>query len=412
MNVKCIGIGAAGNKAAITLVEKKVLAQDNVLLINSTLKDIPADYKGLAVEYVNSYGGCGKERKNAYDLAVNSIKAGKIPLDDFLNIGKSNEAELVIIVTSTEGGTGSGSSIIIGKYIKSHYDIDVHMFGFVGFKTDPRGLKNTVEWFSELQEDFAVEAVENSKYLPECRGNKIKAEKMANEDFANKVGILIGNTIRYSEHNIDPTDLLKVSAKQTGFMVIESANFEKIKNKEQFEAMVVRMIDDSKSVDVSNVNAKKSAVFLNISPASTDFISYEEIITERYGERYENYEHIQHEADMPEFFAIIIAGMKMPVEEIQRVYTEYKDRMGQVDRSGDDFFASVSALSFDDDDDQPNKLKNKNTNSDDQNFANPEKPAHSPSASTKVVRPSAEGSESSGKFSNVRVEKADIAKEY
>ena len=397
MKVRAIGIGAAGNKAAINLVEKKVLPQENVMLINSTIKDIPGDYKGLVVEYANSYGGCGKERKNAYELAVNSIKAGKIPLDDFLKIGTEEEAELVIIVTSTEGGTGSGSSVIVGKYIKSHYDIPVHMFGFVGFKTDPRGLRNTVEWFSELQEDFAVEAVDNSKYLPECRGNKIKAEKMANEDFVSKVGILIGNTIRYSEHNIDPTDLLKVSANQPGFMVIESINFEKIKNKDQFEKMVTDMIDSSKSVDVSNVNAKKSAMFLNISPASTDFISYEEIITERYGELYEKYEHIQHEADMPEFFAIIIAGMKMPVEEIQRVYTEYKDRMGQVDRSGDDFFASVSALAFDDDADLSIHGKKKNRMSDEDFFASL---GESP-------EPKKEGSvpKAKGNFSNVKVDR-------
>lgn len=397
MKVRAIGIGAAGNKAAINLVEKKVLPQENVMLINSTIKDIPGDYKGLVVEYANSYGGCGKERKNAYELAVNSIKAGKIPLDDFLKIGTEEEAELVIIVTSTEGGTGSGSSVIVGKYIKSHYDIPVHMFGFVGFKTDPRGLRNTVEWFSELQEDFAVEAVDNSKYLPECRGNKIKAEKMANEDFVSKVGILIGNTIRYSEHNIDPTDLLKVSANQPGFMVIESINFEKIKNKDQFEKMVTDMIDSSKSVDVSNVNAKKSAMFLNISPASTDFISYEEIITERYGELYEKYEHIQHEADMPEFFAIIIAGMKMPVEEIQRVYTEYKDRMGQVDRSGDDFFASVSALAFDDDADLSIHGKKKNRMSDEDFFASL---GESPEPKKEESVPKAKGN-----FSNVKVDR-------
>ena len=54
MNVKLIGIGAAGNKAAINAVENKVIAIENVMLINSTLRDIPADYKGLKVEYAGS----------------------------------------------------------------------------------------------------------------------------------------------------------------------------------------------------------------------------------------------------------------------------------------------------------------------------------------------------------------------
>ena len=84
MNVKLIGIGAAGNKAAINAVENNVISIDNVMLINSTLRDIPADYKGLKIEYNGSYGGCGKERTIAFDLAMNNLKDGSIPLKEFL----------------------------------------------------------------------------------------------------------------------------------------------------------------------------------------------------------------------------------------------------------------------------------------------------------------------------------------
>lgn len=56
MITKVIGIGAAGNKAAINVVENNILGIENVMLINSTLKDIPVDYKGLKIEYDGSYG--------------------------------------------------------------------------------------------------------------------------------------------------------------------------------------------------------------------------------------------------------------------------------------------------------------------------------------------------------------------
>ena len=181
MNVKLIGIGAAGNKAAINAVENKVIAMEHVMLINSTLRDIPADYKGLKIEYAGSYGGCGKERNIAYDLAMKNLQEGVIPLEDFLCVeDDAKRAELVVIVTSTEGGTGSGSSAIIGTYIQEALGIQVHMFGFAGFQSDARGLKNTVEWFQEMQGNFTVECIENSKFLAECRDNKIKAEKAAN----------------------------------------------------------------------------------------------------------------------------------------------------------------------------------------------------------------------------------------
>jgi cell division GTPase FtsZ len=351
MNVKLIGIGAAGNKAAINAVENNVIAIENVMLINSTLRDIPADYKGLKIEYAGSYGGCGKERNIAFDLAMKNLQEGVLPLEEFLCLeDEAKRAELVVIVNSTEGGTGSGSSVVIGKYIQQVLGIQVHMFGFAGFQSDVRGLKNTVEWFQELEGDFTVECIENSKFLAECRDNKIKAEKAANVEFGKKLGILMGNPIRDSSHNIDATDLLKVSTEK-GFMIIESANFEKIKNREQFESVVINMIDDSKSIDIAEITSKKIAVIININAASTDFISYEDILNERYGNPYEMFLHIQHEADMPEFIAVIVSGVKMPVEEVQKIHSEYKARMNRIDRTADSFFAASKNLQLDDDSD-------------------------------------------------------------
>lgn len=365
MNVKLIGIGAAGNKAAINAVENKVIAMDNVMLINSTLRDIPADYKGLKIEYAGSYGGCGKERNIAYELAMKNLQEGVLPLKEFLCLDNEDKrAELVVIVNSTEGGTGSGSSVVIGKYIQQVLGIQVHMFGFAGFQSDARGLKNTVEWFQELEGDFTVECIENSKFLAECRDNKIKAEKAANVEFGKKLGILMGNPIRDSSHNIDATDLLKVSTEK-GFMIIESANFEKIKNREQFESVVVEMIDNSKSIDIAEITSKKIAVIININAASTDYISYEDILVERYGNPYEMFLHIQHEADMPEFIAVIVSGVKMPVEEVQKIHNEYKARMNRIDRSADSFFTAAKNLALDDDSDLSLKARKATVNESD-----------------------------------------------
>lgn len=352
MITKVIGIGAAGNKAAINVVENKIIDIDSVMLINSTLRDIPTDYKGLKIEYSGSYGGCGKERKIAYELAMKNLKEGKLPLKEFLHLEEPDKkAELVVVVSSTEGGTGSGSSVIIANYIKNVLGIPVHVIGFAGFRDDVRGLKNTVEWFQELKDNFAVECIENSKFLVECRNNAIKAEIAANAEFGKKLGILMGNPIRDSAHNIDKTDLLKVSAKTDGFMMIESVNFEKIKNREQFEQVVIDMIDNTKSLDVKNISCKRVAVIINIDDACTDYISYKEILHERYGTPYETFLHIQHEPDMPEFIAIIIAGIKMPVDEVQKIHNEYQEKMSRVDREVDDFFSASQNLALDDDSD-------------------------------------------------------------
>ena len=125
MICRLIGIGAAGNKAAIAAVENNIISVEKTMLINSTLKDIPAEYqskKGANVkQYAGAYGGCGKERNISNKLATSNLASDTLDLNTFLGVGTDAEAELVIIVASTEGGTGSGSAPLIGNFILNVY---------------------------------------------------------------------------------------------------------------------------------------------------------------------------------------------------------------------------------------------------------------------------------------------------
>lgn len=350
MITKLIGIGAGGNKAAICAVKNQVIDIDNTMLINSTLKDIPKDYDGTAIEFSNSYGGCGKERKMSYELCSNSIQDGTIPLEDFLHIGKDDQAELVVLVSSTEGGTGSGSTPLLAKYIREVFGISVHVFLFIGFQEDVRGTKNTVEVFQELQNNFATEAVKLKKYLPECNNNRIKAEEKADIDFCKKLSVLIGLQLRDSDHNIDPTDLLKISTTD-GYMIIESAIIEdKIKNRDQFRKVIIDMIDNSKTLDIDTPSQTRLAVIININKDSTDYIDYDDIITERFGQCYDKFEHIQDEGDMEQFVAFISAGSKMPMDELEAVYDKYHKMTSMVNKDKDAFFGTIRNKAFLDED--------------------------------------------------------------
>ena len=353
MICRLIGIGAAGNKAAIAAVENNVISVEKTMLINSTLKDIPAEYqskKGANVkQYAGAYGGCGKERNISNKLATSNLASDTLDLNTFLGVGTDAEAELVIIVASTEGGTGSGSAPLIGNFILNVYGIPVHIFGIAGFEDDVRGMRNTVEFFKEMNELFAVECIKNSKFLAECNGNKLKAEKKANEEFCKKISVLMGLQIRDSEHNIDPTDLLKLSAKTSGYMVIETCTFdEKIKNREQFRQAVIDALDTSKSLDISEKGMKALGVIMNVKRDSTDYIDYRDIITDRFGVAYETYEHIQHEEQtMPEFIAFIMAGLKMPTDEVEATFKRYEASAKRVNRSADSFFSTIKEKPLD-----------------------------------------------------------------
>ena len=339
MRLKMIGLGAAGNKAAICAVENKVMKIEDVMLINSTLKDIPADYQGKSNchEFMDSYGGCGKERSLSFDLCQNSLQNDIFGLTEFLKAETKDEAELVVIVASTEGGTGSGAAPLIANFIKSCYGIPVHIYGLAGFEDDVRGMRNTVEFFKELESNFTVECTKNSSFL-DATGNKFKAEKEANVEFCKKISILAGLQLRDCEHNIDPTDLLKLSTTE-GYMMIEYVQIDqKIKNKDQFKQILVSAIDNSKAMDPGKADQKRLGVIINIREDSVDFIDYYDTLVERFGTPYEKFEHIQHEADLPEFIAFISAGLTLPTEEVENVYENYEKTVQKVNTNDSSSF--------------------------------------------------------------------------
>lgn len=354
-----IGIGAAGNKAAISLIENRVIPREKTMLVNSTVKDIPQDYTDIAVKFKAAEGGCGKERDLAKNLALGALQSSEINLDSFCDPSDS----FVIIVTSSEGGTGCGASTIFAKYFKDVVGVPVHLFVFTGFEDDGRGLQNTVELFQDIEEDYIVEAISNKKFLddPDVNGNKIKAEKKANEAFAMRIKILLGGLICNSEQNIDETDLYKLTS-TPGYMMIDYKPLKNIKNVEAFNKVLIDMIDNSKSLDISEPSAKRLGVIFNVSEKSQDFIDFSaNVLRERLGFPYEYFQHIQNIGDT-EFVAFIASGMQMPLDEIKEVYARYKEQSEKVNKKKDGFFDFVGDLRGNSEDAMFNMGSRKNLN--------------------------------------------------
>ena len=355
MNTRLIGIGAAGNKAAITAVENLIIDIRHTMLINSTLKDISTEYKNkdgaIVRQFAGATGGCGKERSKAYQLGKFNLQKDTLGLEDFLSIGTPEQAELVIVVSSTEGGTGSGSAPLIANYIRSVYGISVHVFAIAGFEEDVRGMKNTVEFFKEIYPTLAVECIKNSKFLSSNGNSRIKAEKAANVDFCQKISVLMGLQIRDSEHNIDPTDLLNL-VEEEGYCFIETCIFkDRIKNTDQFRTELFNTLSNSKNLDIDTYGISKLGVIINIREDETDYIEYNDILEEKFGVPHVKYEHVQYESKtMPSFISVIATGMKMPAEEIEKTYNNYLESTAQVNKSKDNFFDTIKDAEFDSDD--------------------------------------------------------------
>ena len=366
LKTKVIGSGAAGNKAAIMLIEKGIIPLENVLLINSTLKDIPEKYREFAVSLSTSEkdAGCGKERNRSKQLTAEAIKDGRLPLDDFIE----KDDDLVIGIGSFGGGTGSGNIPFIGSYLKTYVDnfdddsvleedkirINYHIIGLCGFGDDIRDYKNTIDFFSDLDEDFSIEAIHNSKFLNEAKGSKPLAERLANEEVCKKVAVRIGMNLIDSDQNIDHTDLYKVSCCTPGFSIVEKREFEKIKNIDDFNNIVTAMIDETKSMEVPEPSQRRLAVILNIPKSSENFIDYTyKVLKERLGSWFEVFTKVQYTEDSKEapYIAFISSGLKMPINEIKETYSNYKEETKKVNKADDDFFNFVDELQSEEDDD-------------------------------------------------------------
>ena len=332
LNVQVIGTGAAGNNATITLLENDVIeSAKNILLLNSTKKDIPNKYMDYAIEF-GDIRGCGKEREVSKQMVLEAIRSKQIDLDTFVR----PDTQIVIIVTSLEGGTGCGSALILAEYVSSVLNKNVHLFAFAGFEDDPKGMANTVDWFKELNDQYTVEVISNKKFLEDANGNRHKAEILANEEFARRVAILLGNSIVPSETNIDDTDLYKL-ATIPGFMTIESTPLAKIKSVDDFNATLSEMIDNSKSLETEQ-SAYYIGVIFNGSDKTKQYIdeSYS-VLKERYGKPMEFFRHYQNIQD-EEYFSVIIGGMKIPNDEVNAIYNRFVKESESTDTTRDKFF--------------------------------------------------------------------------
>lgn len=355
MKAKLIGIGAAGNKAAMCAIENGVFNREDVLLINTTRKDMKDDYDDINVIIGSGMGGCGKERGRAKTITIESLKSEKLKIDQF----PDPTDDAIVIVSSSEGGTGCGSSTILAKYIREVLNINVHLVVFTGFEDDARGLQNTVEYFQELQDNYTVEAISNKKFLATSK-NKQDAERKANEEFCIRMRTYLGLDLIDSDQNIDETDLYKL-ATTPGFMTIETKSFDGIKKQSDFDKLFEEMIYDTKSLDFTP-SAKRIGIFMYASERSQNIGFDNTKIREELGEPFEFFTHIQKVPAGQERVSIMASGIKLPVEEVEKIYNEYKARTSNVDKKADDFFNTIGSMALDKDDSMFNLADSKVAN--------------------------------------------------
>ena len=358
-----VGLGAGGNKGVMQLITNGVVDHKDVILINSTDKDIPDDFKGSKIILRPDNTGCGKERSIAKEYAVRTLKTG------IIDTTIPQDATNVILVTSVEGGTGSGATPVIAQYISEVLARNVHIICFTGFEEDVRGLQNTVEFFQEISSfDVDVQVIKLSAFLNVAKGNKFTAEELADEELCRRINIMIGTDLQKSVQNIDDTDILKVVS-TLGYKTIEELYFDtNLMDQEQFNKLCKQMIYNSKSLPTSDPGMVRLGVILNIRPESEDAVDYTfSVIKNAYGIPYESFFHKQWDGK-EQYIRFICSGMKLPIDEVEAIHDRYIEASKAVDKKRDDFFSKASKLQIEKEDSMFDMGRSRKTSIDAGNF--------------------------------------------
>lgn len=349
MHVTVLGVGAAGVKAAITAMEHGIVDRDHTKLLNTTVRDLPEKYKnepGLYVQFSSILGGAGKESAKGMAAAIDAIKSHELDLASLINA----DSQEVILVSSVEGGTGSGSVPVLAQYYDA-MNIPVHVFAFIGFQDEARGMNNTLRFFKNLPSKVVLHTIRNSYFLDYTKNYSI-AEQAANEEFAMELEILRGSKIIPSDQNIDDTDLYKMNT-TSGYMTINHIPLGGIKNVDGFNAAIASAFEDSCYMDCDHT-VKRLAVVINASKDIQKVIDNKFEAVKRYiGVPFEIFQHIQYD-DGDEYIDVMASGLNFPeraIKDVSDKYTKIKDKLNKGLKTFDDIFTSIE---IDDDEDEFN----------------------------------------------------------
>ena len=350
LQMTVFGVGAAGNKAAINLIEKNIISKEYVKLLNTSSKDIPEQYKNsdIFVPFSSGLGGCGKESSKGKAAIVNAMRKGVVDFGELFN----EDSQEVILVSSVEGGTGSGSVPQIAKFFIEN-EVPTHVFALIGFQDEARGINNTLRFFKELPDGVILHTINNSFFLDYTK-NYSKAEQAANDEFATEIEILRGSKLINSSQIIDDADLLKINTAQAGYMTINHIDLSGIKNVSGFNQAIIEAFDNSCYMESSST-CKLIAVIVNGSRKIKMSVDNSYEVIKRYvGTPQELFQHIQPDNDEEyvdsEYIDIIVGGMKYPEESIMDMSSKYKklkDQLSTKRKSFDDIFADIDVDDMD-----------------------------------------------------------------
>jgi hypothetical protein len=318
-NVGVITTGGGAANCCTLLTGKKYLTmaynttEDDMYGVEATITMVP-----------ENLGGSGKQA----DFATAEFK--KIHKKFFEVFDEHfKEKKYIFIISTTCGGSGSGTAPMLAKLLRMSYD-DKHIIviGLLGsIKEDMQSQRNLLKF---------ITAVDTKSDVPYCLFDN-DASKFTNiDDIYNDINHEVMQAIRIisgeyytpnNRQNIDKRDKSRLF-ENPGRFCISSFN---INNSANIEAEMIENIKAVKCIPPSNYQVDKYGVYLNINEDLYDNIdaNFPKMIYEIGRKEDVCFKHLQSRTDSDNVdcpdVAIIITGLEPPIERMIAVKRKIDD---------------------------------------------------------------------------------------
>jgi cell division GTPase FtsZ len=334
LNVSIIGMGNTGNQvASLANEELKIPA----MAINSSEKDLESVSESIPKKLISSKEGksqgAGKNRKLAKEYLKDSVMSLLSDEDTQNFIGNS---DVLFIVSSTGGGTGSGTALVMSKIVSQMFagTTKVITIGVLPVMSEALSAHvNTLEYLNEL-----YSALDNSTYMlyDNDRYSNLPSYKMmekVNHEIVKDIDVL-RCTYNYSTpyDSIDEQDMKRLISFPGRLAV---ARLEDIKERDldeqTIEDLLIKKIKTFPHVEMQrDQKITATGVIANLSDVVFDeFDNHIPNVVEFIGSPDHDFNHISRNEDrkMPNNVFLIMSGLSAVNDRILKL----TDRIDEIE---------------------------------------------------------------------------------
>jgi cell division GTPase FtsZ len=334
LNVGVIGLGNTGNQIASLAYEQLKIP---VMAVNSSEKDLETINNNIPKKLITDADGeskgAGKNRQLAKKYLKDSIMTflSSEDVQDFIG-----DLDVLFVVSSTGGGTGSGTSLIMSSIIASMF-VDVHVITIGVLPVMNEALSahvNTLEYLNELYSTLDGQTYmlyDNDKYsgMP-----SYKMMNLVNEEVVKDIDVLrctYNYTTKYD--SIDEEDMRRLISFPGRILV---ARLEDIKerdlDKDSIEDLLIKKIKSNAHTEIQrDQKVIATGIIANLSEAVfSEFDNHIEKVRDFIGDPDHDFNHlyVNEERKMPNNVFLIIGGLSVINDRIAKI----SDRIEEIEQ--------------------------------------------------------------------------------